>query len=670
MISITAAKDESRYLWAHVVVTWIVSLILYVAFWRLWNEFARLRQEYFRSADYQRSVNGRTIMLLDLPTSMQSEKGLAEFLKRSGVYHTYCQPTVARKLGNLPGLLEQHQKSVEALEEVLEKFLHNPKKISDRPTIKLRWWGDSVDAINYYTARISELEEKITLSREKAQNYTPSNLAFVTYPTTSLAHYAAWTLKSRREVYVRMAPQVRDIIWGNAELPYPVRATRKWTGLAFYTAFLVLGLSWVTFLSTLANLDKLKSTSPMLENFSVNSPTAFALIASMITPLIMILFFLLLPHFLRLITMYQGLFIKSRIEREVLRKYYAFLFFNNFIFATNSLIAGFINAAKTHDLSAARSTLTNTDYALKNMADSLIDISTFWVNYTTIRGTSVVIELAQAAALIRVILQSSFYLSSTPRNRRKLTRPMEFPFAVLYTTQLFLFTITLMFATIAPIIMPFAIINFSLSLLVYKYQIIYVYKTKIETGGRMWPVVFNRMIFAVIVFQILMLGAINFNFSNLFYISFVSARVDTIQCLMLLPLPLITYVYKRVHMSKHMEKFEYLEEIFSKRQMDADEPVPEITGRRKSVSSGDLEMRYSHRALNAPLEKVLISEVVAKNVEKYYMGPYRVEGMQSPDGLQRALTTKSSWTLAVSPEPIDPEDINTDDELPPEENKL
>lgn len=63
----------------------------------------------------------------------------------------------------------------------------------------------------------------------------------------------------------------------------------------------------------------------------------------------------------------------------------------------------------------------------------------------------------------------------------------------------------LVYAPLAPLVALFAAIAFAMSFIVYKYQLMYVSATRVETGGRLWRVAINRILFAVGGMQALML---------------------------------------------------------------------------------------------------------------------------------------------------------------------
>ncbi|KAA8528429.1 hypothetical protein F0562_035784 [Nyssa sinensis] len=59
---------------------------------------------------------------------------------------------------------------------------------------------------------------------------------------------------------------------------------------------------------------------------------------------------------------------------------------------------------------------------------------------------------------------------------------------------------------LAPLILPFLLVYFFLAYLVYRNQILNVYMTKYESGGKFWPIVHNTTIFSLVLTQIIAMG--------------------------------------------------------------------------------------------------------------------------------------------------------------------
>jgi len=100
------------------------------------------------------------------------------------------------------------------------------------------------------------------------------------------------------------------------------------------------------------------------------------------------------------------------------------------------------------------------------------------------------LDLAQVFSLIYKTIRKKFS-SPTPRELIEWTAPLTFDYASYYNYALFYVTIALSYATIAPLVSPFALLYFTLSYAVHKYDMMYVYFTRNETGGSMWRVQFS-----------------------------------------------------------------------------------------------------------------------------------------------------------------------------------
>jgi hypothetical protein len=64
-------------------------------------------------------------------------------------------------------------------------------------------------------------------------------------------------------------------------------------------------------------------------------------------------------------------------------------------------------------------------------------------------------------------------------------------------------TVAFVFAPLAPLVAAFAALMFFISSTVYKYQLMFVYTTKVESGGVIWNTVINRLLFSVVFMQLL-----------------------------------------------------------------------------------------------------------------------------------------------------------------------
>ena len=101
------------------------------------------------------------------------------------------------------------------------------------------------------------------------------------------------------------------------------------------------------------------------------------------------------------------------------------------------------------------------------------------------------LDLAQVFSLIYKTILKKF--NPTPRELIEWTSPLTFDYASYYNYALFYVTIAMSYATIAPLVSPFALLYFTISYGVHKYDMMYVYFTRNETGGSMWRVYISNL---------------------------------------------------------------------------------------------------------------------------------------------------------------------------------
>lgn len=117
------------------------------------------------------------------------------------------------------------------------------------------------------------------------------------------------------------------------------------------------------------------------------------------------------------------------------------------------------------------------------------------------------------------------FISKSPRDYAEVLAPRMYNYGWGYPMPVFLFVVLLVYSTTTPLILVFGTFYYCLSYLVVKYQLLYgksktkscypARKTKIlslvyfhpyEVAGRMWPLVFSRIIVGLLLFETLAAG--------------------------------------------------------------------------------------------------------------------------------------------------------------------
>ena len=102
----------------------------------------------------------------------------------------------------------------------------------------------------------------------------------------------------------------------------------------------------------------------------------------------------------------------------------------------------------------------------------------------------------------------SKYFIKTPREFKELDEPVDFPFMEVYGFLLTVFLMAMTYALVAPIIIVFAFVVFTLGYFVFKYQLFYVFENECDSGGLWWPILFDLLCFSILIFQICTFGAL------------------------------------------------------------------------------------------------------------------------------------------------------------------
>ncbi|KAI8097465.1 uncharacterized protein BX664DRAFT_326439 [Halteromyces radiatus] len=567
--TINTAEDESRinlsWYWIHCIGTWGFSLLIYYHLFIHYHKYLRFRQHYFASPEYQRSPHARTLIIFNVPSAMQSDEALASWVKRMNLKYPVEQVCIGRRNNTLAKYVEEHEEAVRKLEIILSQYLEEEDKIDaitnnkKRPQIRLGGFmgccgGRKVDAIEYYTERIRTLRDDINKIRTNIDANKPTNYGWISFSNVAWAHSTAKHLASpaashllrlperllKGETHhqlprVELAPQPKDILWNNLSLNEHVRRSKRIVVTVLYYAFVFFWFIPSSLLSASSNVKDFIKLFPNSDVFLHEHRTFVALLSSWFTPLVMAVFFLILPKVMRLLSKHQGYFTHTSVDRQIFAKLYTFFLINNLLVFTVAstlmkLYTQIKNAAQGGQVLTFEGFFITMGENLVLVAKNLSDVSNYWLSYVTLKGLGVTIDLAQIFVLLTITLRKLFTKPS-PRQLQELTRPSQFDYPVFYNLLIFFFTVGLLYSVISPLVLPFAMIYFMLATMVFKYLLMYVFVTGVETGGQMWRILFNRMIVSILLFQVVMIGILKLK----------DAGGPAYSCV---PLPIFTALFK------------------------------------------------------------------------------------------------------------------------------
>src|ERR1051325_9645165 len=109
------------------------SLIIFWFLYKQYKEYLVLKRQYFQSEEYQSSLHSRTLLITGVSSNMQTDQALQKYMVENlKINQPILQTHISRKVGRLPELIEEHDKTVRKLESVLAKYLKDPNNISSK----------------------------------------------------------------------------------------------------------------------------------------------------------------------------------------------------------------------------------------------------------------------------------------------------------------------------------------------------------------------------------------------------------------------------------------------------------------------------------------------------------------------------------------------------------
>ncbi|KZV92781.1 DUF221-domain-containing protein [Exidia glandulosa HHB12029] len=513
VLSILTIRDVGgNLLYIHVAATYVVTGMVFGFVWWHWKAMVRLRNQWFESDEYQKSFYARTLMIMDVPRKMQTDEGLQSLLLSLQMPYPTTAVHIGRKVGKLPELVEYHNDAVRELETYLVRYLKGGRIGKKRPTISkggaCGCGGEKKDAIDFYTAKLKKTEAAVEQWRNdidlrQAESYGFASLASVPY-----AHIVARLMASKhpKGTTVTLAPNPKDIIWGNLNMSPAERASKRTVGFLWLSLVASLNTVPLLIISFFANLAALAAYVPLLNDWGQASPFTYNLASAVLPPTISAIFGYFLPIIMRKLSKYQGATTRTRLDRAVVARYFAFLVLSQLVIFS---LIGVIFTSVTEIVKAVGKHLSVGDILknLNKLPDSIhrtyIQQSNYWLTFFPLRGFLAVFDLAQVLKLVWTSIKTHVF-GRTPRDIREWTKPPDFEYAIYYCNLLFMGTVGFTFAPLAPLVAVAAAVVFWVSSAVYKYQLMYIFVTKIESGGRLWNVVINRLLFSLLFMHLLM----------------------------------------------------------------------------------------------------------------------------------------------------------------------
>uniref|UniRef100_A0A0D9XMX9 CSC1/OSCA1-like 7TM region domain-containing protein n=1 Tax=Leersia perrieri TaxID=77586 RepID=A0A0D9XMX9_9ORYZ len=452
-------------------------------------------------ASQKRCADQFTVIVRNIPhvSSHSTSETVDEFFRRNHPDHYLGQQAVYNA-NRYAKLVKKKERLQNWLDYYQLKFERHPGKRPIGRTGCLGFCGREVDQIDYYRARISELDKKLASERQRVLNDPKAVMpvAFVTFDSRWGAAVCAQTQQSKNPTQwlTDWAPEPRDVYWQNLAIPFFSLSIRKFLISVAVFALVFFYMIPIAFVQSLANLEGIEKVAPFLRPV-IEAKVVKYFLQGFLPGLALKIFLYILPTVLMIMSKVEGYVSLSSLERRTASKYYYFMLVNVFL---GSIIAGtafeqlyaFIHQPPTQ--------------IPRTIGVAIPMKATFFMTYIMVDGwAGIANEILRVKPLVIYHLKNMFIVK-TERDRERAMDPGSIGLAENLPSLQLYFLLGLVYAVVTPILLPFIIIFFAFAFLVYRHQIINVYNQEYESAAAFWPQVHSRIIASLLISHVTLFG--------------------------------------------------------------------------------------------------------------------------------------------------------------------
>lgn len=490
-------KRSDRFM-AHIAVTYFYSFLFYGVIMWTFKRYTALRTSYLTA----NCVRAYTLLLRGIPSDLLGKKVLRRWFE-ARLNASVVAVNFVWSAGRLDSLKEQRSKLLVKLEKA---EMQADRTIYTRRGI-FEMFGEKVEAADFYKERIEQLDQEIScLQQEKSRRMEKSGAGFVTLSTTLFNRMKMVAFADPTSMTISPAPAPSDVNWKQVDTGYVSHLFR----MGVITLILVvISLAWTipqTLIVSVANLSTLQEVSGfewVADSITYGiRPTGLAILEGFLPAVVITLLLILVKHLFKLAyTRFGGLSCYSLAEWYAMIMYSFFLFLNVFL----------VVAVEGTFFLALAQIVEEPSEMVSLLANSLPQQALFFIIFIMVQGIGrLSFQLFRFVRLIRCAVKWCLLARPiTPSERRDLLTAGDFDFVSGYSNGLLIFTITLCYSVMAPLIAVFGFLFFALSLLIDGYNLHRATEQRWQGGGKAFSFVLHHLMVSCIVFQVVMIGILS-----------------------------------------------------------------------------------------------------------------------------------------------------------------
>lgn len=529
----TSQSSGKNRLYAHVFIGWIFYSFVLILICRESIFYINLRQAFLLSPTYANRISARTVLFTAVPEPYLDEARLRKVFGPSvkNVWIT-CDTT------ELDKLVEKRDKAAYKLEAAETKLikLANAARIkahkagathdqeaaaaaedAESGSIAARWVpaakrpthktgflgliGPKVDSINWAREELQRLIPEVEAAQASYRDGNCKKIpgVFIEFKTQSDAQAAFQTLSHHQALH--MAPRYigvtpNEIVWKSLKISWWQKVIRRYAVVGFITALIVFWAIPVAFVGLISNINYLESYS-FLAWLTKIPAVIMGVITGLLPSVLLAILMSLVPIIMRLCAKLAGEPSLSRVELFTQNAYFAFQVIQVFLVVTLASGASALIKKVSDNPGSAPSLLAN----------SLPKASNIYISYFVLQGLTLasgVISQVVGFVIFKLLYK---FLTSTPRSMyQKWTNLSAISWGSVLPVFANIAVIAITYSMIAPLLLGFATIGLYLFYLAYRYNILFVTDSPIDTKGLIYPRALQHLMTGVYLSQVCMIG--------------------------------------------------------------------------------------------------------------------------------------------------------------------
>jgi len=510
ILSFSNVENPTRY-FAHAIMAWVFFGWVMFLIGRETLYLAKVRQAYQLTTWSASRISQRTVLFTNVPQQYLTLEAMHSLF--SGVAQVWLVPDVD-ELGDDVEEVEKMVPKLEANETKFIKKLNKKQHESSgekgagferklRPTHRTKpLIGKKVDSIEHYRYRLQELLPKIQAAQQSHISGKEKivSAAFIEFDTMAAAQAAAEHNEHRRptgDITTRQMGVVpEEIIWDNLAMSAKNQFTRKVLATIAISALIVFWAIPVAVVGIISNVSYLTENVPFLAWIDDIPPSVLGVVTGLLPTILLAALMVLVPVICRFFAKFAGAATVFEVELQTQSWYFAFQVIQVFLITT------FTSGATA----VASQIVSNPAQAVPLLSKNLPKASNFYIAYFVLYGVAnAALYLFSPMGLVGILILSK--LDKTPRKKyMRYVSLLEPSWGAEYPKWTNLGVIAVSYATIAPLVLGFATVGLGLIYLAYRYNMFYVYNTRIDTKGAFYARALQQIMVGVYLGELCLLG--------------------------------------------------------------------------------------------------------------------------------------------------------------------